>query len=636
METKDIRNICIIAHVDHGKTTLVDFMLRQAGTFKAHEEVGERIMDSMDLERERGITIMAKNTAIRVKGHKINIVDTPGHADFGGEVERIIGMVDGAILLVDAAEGPLPQTRFVLQKALQQNLKVILVINKVDRKECEGGQRIQEVVNQTFDLFVELDATDEQAHFPIVYTCAREGWCTLNFNDVPKFLSKQMTGTLEPLFDLILKEVPKPRSGEASGFQMRIANLSYSDYVGRLAIGRVLSGSIQRNQKLIRRGENELGQSVEEPFTVSQLFIYEGLRQTEVEILEAGEIGVIAGTETFEIGDTLVSDLSISALERISIEKPTIGMIFSVNTAPFSGQEGEPLQSRKLRERLLREVRHNVALRFEETSQPDQFRVLGRGELQFAILIEQMRREGSEFMIGKPLVLYKKDDQGQTLEPFEKAVLDLPENFASDVTSLFQSRKGILLTYEKLGTTSGGGHRGRVRLEFEIPTRGLLGMRSKVLTSTRGEGLMSTQFLGYRPTKGQIIHRINGAIVSDRSGLSTEYAIRNLEDRGIFFFQPGVKVYEGMIVGESNKDTDINVNIVREKKLTNMRASHLEALVHLQGVRKMSLEDCLEWIEEDEWIEVTPESVRMRKKILAQNQRPVHRHLEKDPSKFES
>ena len=621
---KNIRNICIIAHVDHGKTTLVDHLLRQAGTFQAHESVGERVMDSMDLERERGITILAKNTAIQVKDTKINIVDTPGHADFGGEVERIMNMVDGALLLVDAAEGPLPQTRFVLQKALASGHKIILVINKVDRHECKGGHRIKEVVNHAFDLFVELGATEEQADFPIVYTCAREGWCTLNFDDIAPLIEKTKTASLEPMFDLILEHMPKPKIAETQNFQMLITNLSYSEYVGRLAIGRVLSGSVNRNQRLVRKAQKENGEPFDENFTASRVYTFEGLKQVEVEKLEAGDIGLIAGSENFEIGDTLTSAAEMAALPRISVEKPTIGMLFSVNTSPFSGKDGDPLQSRKLRERLLREARQNVALRFEDTQVPDQFRVLGRGELQFSILIEQMRREGSEFMVGKPLVLYKTGDAGERLEPVEKAVLDLPEEFASDVTSMFQKRRGVLLSYEILSHSEVKG-RGRVRLSIEIPTRGLLGIRSRYLSMTKGEGLFSTEFVGYKPHKGDIFHRNNGALISDRTGDSSEYALRNLEDRGMFFVQPGDEVYEGMIVGECNKEDEINVNICREKKLTNMRASHLEALVHLQGTRKMSLEDCIEWIEQDEWIEITPQFIRMRKKVLPANQRSVKR-----------
>ncbi len=611
----NLRNICIIAHVDHGKTTLVDFMLKQAGAFKKHEVIAERVMDSMDLERERGITIMAKNTAVTYDDIKINIIDTPGHADFGGEVERIISMADGALLLVDAAEGPLPQTRFVLQKALRQGLKIILVINKVDRKECEDGRRIREVVDQAFDLFVELGASDEQADFPIVFACAREGWCTLDFDAIRPLVNHETTATLQPLFDTILKTIPAPRVSSSNDFQCLISNLSYSDYVGRLAVGRILSGKLQKGQRIHCLGKNQRRFQ----FTVTNLYTYQGLDQRETPEVEAGDIGLIAGSEEVEIGDTLTSNETAEALPRIEVEQPTLGMLFSVNNSPFSGQDGEPLQSRKLRDRLLREVRQNVALRFEETDSPDQFRVLGRGELQFAILIEQIRREGKEFMVGRPTVLMRKNSEGAWEEPYEFILADIPQAFAGPVTSMFQERKGLMVNYESMGDG------GRVRIRFEIPTRGLIGVRSKFLSATRGEGIMATEFSGYKSYKGEIVNRINGAIVADRPGDITEYAIRNLEDRGIFFLQPGTKVYEGMVVGEANKDTELNVNIVREKKLTNMRASHLEALVHLQGVRSMTLEDCLEWIDEDEWIEITPEAIRMRKKILACNQRSPHR-----------
>jgi GTP-binding protein len=618
-----IRNVCIIAHVDHGKTTLVDFLLKQAGTFQQHQIMEDRVMDSMDLERERGITILAKNTSVRVGDTKINIVDTPGHADFGGEVERIMGMVDGALLLVDAAEGPLPQTRFVLQKALAQGLRIILVINKVDRPDA----RTEEVVNQAFDLFIELGASEEQADFPIVYACARQGWCTLEEKEVPGLLSGEIKGNLQPLFEAVLKTIPAPKlattaeSSPGAGFQMLISNLSYSDYVGRLAIGRVFAGSARKNQRVTRRGVDAEGKPKNETFTISQLYTFEGLKQAEVLELDAGDIGVIAGSEAVEIGDTLVSSEEVASLPRIYVEKPTLGMIFSVNTSPLAGQEGEAIQSRKLRDRLIREVRQNVALRFEETPSQDQFRILGRGELQFAILIEQMRREGFEFMVGKPLVIYKTDEAGQRLEPMERAVLDLPEKAVGDVTNMFQSRKGLLSKYE-----GGSGHGSdRVRLEFDIPTRGLLGMRSKYLTVTRGEGLFSTLLLGYGPHKGDLPHRTSGALISDRTGDTVEYGLLGLEDRGILFIGPGVPVYEGMIIGEHSKDNDLNVNPCREKKLTNIRAAHAEFLVTLSGIRKMSLEQCIDWIDEDEWIEVTPESIRLRKKALPQNLRSVKR-----------
>jgi GTP-binding protein len=620
----NLRNVCIIAHVDHGKTTLVDHLLRQSGTFQEHQAVQERVMDSGDLEKERGITILSKNTSVMVGDTKINIVDTPGHADFGGEVERIMGMVDGALLLVDAAEGPLPQTRFVLQKALAKGHKIILVINKVDRPECSDGRRIHEVVNATFDLFLELGANEEQADFPIVYAAARHGWCTTEFDDIQAYLKKEKTGSLKPLFDLILDKVPAPKISDSSDFQLLVSNLSYSEYVGRLAIGRVISGSVKKNQKMFRQGVNADGSPSTQAFTITQVFTYVGLKQTEVPEVTAGDIAVIAGNEGVEIGDTVTSKSELPPLPRIIVEKPTLAMLFSVNTSPLSGQEGEAIQSRKLRERLLKEVRHNVALRFEESDTSDQFRILGRGELQFAILIEQMRREGYEFMVGKPLVLYRQDENGQRLEPMERAVLDLPEEHASDVTRIFQERKGALMKYEALPHHEGIGKQ-RVRLEFDIPSRGLLGIRSRYLTATRGDGLFSSYLLEYAPHKGEIPHRLNGALIADRTGESVEYALLTLEERGMLFIGPGIKVYEGMIIGENAKDNDMNVNPCKEKKLTNIRSAGAEFLVRLAGTRDMSLERCLEWIDEDEWIEVTPENVRMRKKVLAQNLRSVKR-----------
>ncbi len=621
----ELRNICIIAHVDHGKTTLVDHLLRQGGSFSEREQVDERVMDSMDLERERGITISAKNAAIKYKDARINIIDTPGHADFGGEVERILGMVDGAVLLVDAAEGPLPQTRFVLQKALEKGQRVILCINKVDRPEVSDGIRTKEVVNHVFDLFIDLGASEEQADFPIVYACAREGWCTTDPDEIPALISGEKKGSLEPLFELVVEKVEPPHVDHSKPFQMIVSNLGWSDFVGRLAIGRVTSGTVEVGQKLTRQGITEEGKPKNQNFTVSQLFHYDGLKQTEVKAIGAGDVAVIAGTEDFEIGDTVTSDDSLPALPRLEVNRPTLAMVFSVNTSPFSGKDGEAVQSRKLRERLLREVRMNVAVRFEETEQPDQFRVLGRGELQFAILIEQMRREGLEFMVGRPIVLTKIED-GIKMEPIEKATLDLPEEFSGEVTRMFQERKGILASYETSGTQSGpSGTQNRVRLEFDIPTRGLLGMRTKYLTATKGEGLFSSQLTGYVEWKGDLLHRANGALVADRSGKVTEYALLNLDDRGVLFLQPGVEVYEGMVIGEFNKENDLNVNPCREKKLTNVRAAGSDHYEALKGIRQMSLEKCIEWIEEDEWIEVTPKSIRLRKKILPANQRSIIR-----------
>jgi len=526
---------------------------------------------------------------------------------------------------VDAAEGPLPQTRFVLQKALEKGQKVILCINKVDRPEVSDGLRTAEVVNQTFDLFIDLGATEEQADFPIVYACARNGWCTRQPEEIPALIAGEKKGSLEPLFELIVETITPPQIETGKPFQMLVSNLGWSDFVGRLAIGRVLSGTVETGQKLVRQGITENGGAKNQNFTATQLFHYEGMKQVEVPAIEAGDVAVIAGSEDFEIGDTVTSEEGRPALHRLEVNKPTLAMIFSVNTSPFSGKDGEAIQSRKLRERLLREVRMNVAIRFEETEQPDQFRVLGRGELQFAILIEQMRREGLEFMVGRPIVLTKVEN-GMKMEPIERATLDLPEEFSGDVTRMFQERKGLLVSYETSGTHSGpSGVQNRVRLEFDIPTRGLLGMRTKYLTSTKGEGLFSSQMTGYVEWKGELLHRANGAMVADRTGKVTEYALLNLDDRGVLFLQPGIDVYEGMIIGEFNKENDLNVNPTREKKLTNVRAAGSDHYVALKGIRQMSLEKCIEWLEEDEWIEVTPKSIRLRKKILASNQRSIIR-----------
>lgn len=622
----DLRNICIIAHVDHGKTTLVDGLLRQSDTFGERDAFDDRVMDSMDLERERGITIAAKNAAVRKGDTKINIVDTPGHADFGGEVERILGMVDGAVLLVDGAEGPLPQTRFVLQKALEKGQKVILVVNKMDRPECRGTPRVQEIVDQTFDLFIDLGASDAQADFKILYGCARDGWVTENFDEVEDLIEERKKGSFAPLYNAILSEIEPAKVEEDKPLQMLVSNIGWNDFVGRLAIGRITAGKIKANDKIVRKGINEKGEPFNEAFKALKVFTYNGLKQVESDVMTAGDIVAVAGSDDFEIGDTIVQDESTPAFERIRITPPTLAMVFSVNTSPFSGRDGEAVQSRKLRERLLKEVRHNVALKLGETGVPDQFRVLGRGELQFAILIEQMRREGLEIMVGKPIVLTEAGEDGTKLEPLERLNLDLPEDYTGDVTSMFQERKGVLVSYENSGTyTTSTGTKNRVRLEFEIPTRGLLGMRSKYLTATRGEGIMSSRLTGMTPWKGEMLHRTNGAMIADRTGTVTEYALLGLEERGILFVKPGQEVYEGMIIGEFNKDNDLNVNAVREKKLTNVRASGAEILVSLKGVREMSLEKCLEWIDEDEWIEVTPKEIRLRKKTLAQNMRSIRR-----------
>lgn len=618
---QSIRNICIIAHVDHGKTTLVDAMLRQSGTFDKPEKQRERVMDSMDQEQERGITIQAKNASITWKDVKINIIDTPGHADFGGEVERIISMADGALLLVDGAEGPLPQTRFVLQKAIRQGLKIILVINKVDRPECADHDQIHRVIDQTFDLFLDLGASDAQADFPILYACARKGWASLNIDEVPDLIAEKTKGTLDPLFDQILTKISEPKIEDSTLMRTLVSNLSYSSYVGRLAIGRIRSGRIFRGQKLFRFGVNAQGQPMVIPFAVTRLYTFKGMEPIETEALEAGDIGQIAGMEEVEIGDSLLESETDTPFPRIDIEKPTVAMIFSTNTSPFSGKEGKAIQPRELRERLIRETKSNVALRFEEGASPDQCKVFGRGELQFAILIEQMRRENYEFMVGCPQVIYQTSPTGERLEPYEKVTIDLPEDFASEITGILAERKGILTKYEPHfhGTSK------RVRLEIEIPTRGFLGMRSHLLTASKGEALVSSETLGYRPHKGEILKRKQGALVSDRTGVTTEYALLALEDRGVLFVEPGIDVYEGMIVGENAKETDLNINVCREKKLTNVRAAHAEILVTLRGIHKVTLEFAIEWLDDDEWIEVTPKSVRVRKKVLPHNLRGIRR-----------
>ena len=618
--SRNLRNICIIAHVDHGKTTLVDFLLKQAGTFQAHETTADRMMDSDSQERERGITISAKNAAFMLDNVKVNVVDTPGHADFGGEVERIMDMVDGAILLVDAVEGPLPQTRFVLQQAIKKNLKIVLCINKVDRPEAVGSSMVAECVDKAFDLFVELGASDEQCDFPIIYACARQGWCTADRDAIPTFLAGGGQRNLKPLFDTILG-IPPPKANVDAELQLLVSNIAYSDYLGNLALGRVAAGCAKKGQELMRHGINEAGAPVTKKFFVTRLLSYEGMKQVEVDEIAAGDIGLIAGSDALEIGDT-ISGLNGAPLKRIKVEEPTMRMIFSINTTPNSGREGKAIQSRELRQRLFNETRANVALRLEDTEQPDQFYLLGRGELQFGILIEKMRREGYEFMVGRPNVLLKKED-GVLMEPIEKMTLDLPEQCAGEVTKMYQQRKGTLISYEVAPLV--GTEEQRVRLIIEIPTRGLLGTNSMYKTATRGSGLISTESAGYKPHMGTILHRLTGSLISDRAGKTTEYALASTQERGVLFIGESVEVYEGMIVGECAKDNDLNVNVIRPKKLTNMRTTGSDGITNLYGIKKMSLEKCIEWIDDDEWIEITPKSVRLRKKILAANIRGLRK-----------
>lgn len=624
MKKNNIRNLSIIAHVDHGKTTLVDGILKQAGMFAAHSEVVERVLDSNDLEREKGITILAKNVSVEYQGKKLNIIDTPGHSDFGGEVERVLGSVDGAVLLVDAFEGPLPQTRFVLSKAIEQGLKIIVLLNKLDRSELKNNNdHIQNVINQCFDLFVELGASDEQCEFPVLYAVARDYWCTKDADKVEDLLAGKEQGSLQPLFDLISEFFPEPRIEKNEVFRMQLSNLMWSDYVGQLSIGKVVSGKVSQKDFVYCLGKDTNDQKKIKKFQVSNLYVFDGTSHKEVQSLVAGDIGVLAGCNEVEIGDTYASSSDAKAFERISVEAPTLKMTFSINSSPTSGRDGEAIQSRKLRDRLLRECRANVALKFEEADQGDQFFLLGRGELQFAVFIETLRREGLEFMVGRPLVMYKKGENNQKLEPVEEATLDMQEEFSGDVTQMFQSRKGILKGYENLGYN-------RIRLVFEIPTRGLIGTRSRYLTLTKGTGLFSAKLKAYEAFKGEMLVRKNGTLVADRSGKCTDYALSTLEDRGVLFIKPGTEVYEGMIIGEGARENDMNVNPVKPKKLTNIRTTSSDGIIILSGTRDMSLEEMIEWIDEDEWIECTPKNIRIRKKILASNQRSVIRKAKKN------
>jgi GTP-binding protein len=595
-DPKKIRNIAIIAHVDHGKTTLVDHLIKQAGTFRENEHVEERLMDSMDLEKERGITIAAKNASFMYKDIKVNIVDTPGHSDFGGEVERILNMVDGCILLCDASEGPLPQTRFVLKKALEGGKKVIVCINKIDRADA----RIQEVHNELFDLFIDLDATEEQCDFHTIYAVAREGMATLDPN-VP-------TNSLEVLYDAIVNLVPPPQIEENHPLQVMVSNISYSDYVGRLAIGRIKAGSIKVGDELLcvqDKGQKKV--------KVSALFQYKVNSQVPAQEIGAGDIAVIAGMEDFTIGDTITSATDPRPLARIRVEEPTVGMVFSVNNGPFAGQDGKNVTSRKILERLEKELLYNVAIRVEKTDNTDAFKVVGRGELQLGVLIEQMRRENFELLVSKPTVVFKEEN-GKRLEPMEIAVIDIEDQFVGAVTEKLGKRKGIMTNMVQKGS-------GRTRLEFRIPSRGLIGYRSDFLTDTRGTGLLNTQFDGWDDYKGEIEHRMNGAMISDRKGSATAYAIWNLQERGIMMVEHGDDVYDGMIVGEHAKENDLEVNITREKKLTNVRASGSDEAIRLVPVKKMTLERAMEWIKDSELIEVTPKNIRLRCRELDPHKR---------------
>jgi GTP-binding protein len=592
-----IRNIAIIAHVDHGKTTLVDAMLKQSGTFRANEAVAERVMDSNELERERGITILAKNTAIFYHDVKINIVDTPGHSDFGGEVERALKMVDGVMLLVDASEGPLPQTRYVLSKALEAKLPPIVVINKIDRPDA----RPQEVLNEIYDLFIDLDAQEDQLDFAVLYTNAKEGTASTDI--------KGGGENLAPLFDAILKTIPLPTGDPAGPLQILVANLDYSDFLGRLAIARVFNGTMYTGEDVvIAKLDGTMHKT-----KITKLFSFSGLKRTDITETVLGDIVAVAGVEGITIGETITDAENPAPLPPIVIDEPTIAMTFTVNTSPFAGREGTYVTSRNLRERLAKELLTNVSLRVEEMGTTDSFKVLGRGELQLSITIEMMRREGYELMVGKPEIVTKRID-GKLMEPVEHLTVDVPEAFVGVVMEQLGSRKGEVTNMHNHGY-------GRVRIEFRVPSRGLIGLRSQLLTDTRGTIVMNSLFDGYTEWQGEIPHRLTGALIADRDGLSTAYALWGLQERGELFVGPGVELYEGMIIGENAKDDDLDVNAVREKKLTNMRASTADEAIRLVPFRQLNLEQAIEFIADDEFVEITPKSLRLRKKVLQANKR---------------
>ncbi len=602
MKREDLRNIAIIAHVDHGKTTLLDGMLRQAGIFRAHERVQERVMDNIDLERERGITIMAKNTAVQYNGVKINIVDTPGHADFGGEVERTLKMVDGVLLLVDASEGPLPQTRFVLKKALELKLPPILVINKIDRSDA----RIQEVLNEVYDLFIDLDATEDQLEFPVLYTNAKQGYAKLSIEGDSE--------DLQPLFEMILKTIPPP-AGERDGvLQLLVTNIDYDDYVGRLAIGRIFSGTVRAGD-YVAMAKGDAGVTKTK---VTSMYAFQGLERIEAKEASMGDIVALSGIEGITIGDTITSIENPKPLPRIKVDEPTISMVFMVNTSPFAGKEGNHVTSRKLRERLEKELLYNVAIKVD-FSDTDSFSVMGRGELQLAILIEMMRREGYELAVSMPEIITKRIN-GVLHEPMELLVIDVPEEYVGVVTQQAGMRRGRMQKMQNNGY-------GRVRLEFRIPSRGLIGFRSQFLTDTRGTGLLNHLFDGYEQWQGTISKRQTGALVADRTGKSTIYALFHLQPRGTLFIRENTLVYEGMIIGENSRDNDLDVNVIKEKKLTNIRAANADEALQLIPPRLMSLEQAIEFIREDELVEVTPQSIRLRKKALEPNKRKVKRDI---------
>jgi len=595
---QNIRNIAIIAHVDHGKTTLVDAMLKQSGIFRANQEVAERVMDSNDLERERGITILAKNTALFFRDTKINIVDTPGHSDFGGEVERALRMVDGVVLLVDASEGPLPQTRYVLQKALAAKLPPVVVLNKIDRADA----RPKEVLDEIYDLFIDLDATEDQLDFPVIYTNARDG--------VAHRLPGDGATDLLPLFDAIVDKIPAPSGDPSAVLQLQVMNLDYSEFLGRIAIGRVFQGTLSRGAEV---GVSKLDGRLEST-KITKLFTFRGLERDEADQVRAGDVVALAGVEGIQIGESITDLADPRPLEPLLIDEPTLAMIFTVNSGPLCGREGSYLTSRDLRDRLQKELLTNVSIRVEDTDTPESFRVLGRGELQLAILIETMRREGFELMVGKPEIVVRTEN-GKKLEPVERLVVDIPENFIGTILETLGSRRGEMLKMNNHGS-------GRVRMDFKIPSRGLIGLRSQLLTDTRGTALLHSIFDGWTDYGGEMALRPTGAVVADRAGVSTAFALWNLQERGVLFVGPGVDVYEGMIVGENSREQDMEVNVTKEKKLTNMRSSTADEAIRLIPHRELSLEQAIEFIADDEFVEITPKSIRLRKKILAANKRP--------------
>ncbi len=596
--TTAIRNIAIIAHVDHGKTTLVDAMLRQSGIFRANQELTERVMDSNDLERERGITILAKNTAVTYHDTKINIVDTPGHSDFGGEVERALRMVDGVVLLVDASEGPLPQTRYVLQKALAAKLPPIIVLNKIDRTDARPAA----VLDEIYDLFIDLDASEDQLDFPVVYTNARLGVAHDKIGD--------SSTNLQPLFEKIVSAIPPPSGDPEKVLQIQVTNLDYSEYLGRVAIARVFEGKLTRGAEV---GIAKLNGTMQ-PTKITKLFTFRGLERDEAETVFAGDIVAIAGVEGIQIGESITDLEHPAPLEPLLIDEPTLTMLFTVNTSPFAGREGQYVTSRDLRSRLQRELLTNVSLRVEDSSSTDTFRVLARGELQLAILIETMRREGYELMVGKPEIVVREEN-GKRMEPLELLVVDCPESFTGIVIESLGSRRGEMAKMVNH-------HSGRVRLEFRIPSRGLIGLRGQLLTDTRGTSLIHSLLEGWTEYTGDMATRLTGALVSDRGGVSTAYAIWGIQERGEMFVGPSVDVYEGMIVGENSREDDMNVNITKEKKQTNMRSSSADEAIRLVPPREMTLEKAIEFIADDEFVEVTPKSIRLRKKVLDAKRRP--------------